>query len=153
MGAMAYQITGLAIVYSAVYSGADQIKHQSSAPLAFVGNSPVTGEFPRTKCQWRRKCFHLITSSWLMFSRSFEFVKSTHYFKQKATKVLTWNDSSSVGAYANSVEICWPKWDYYKTEFHSNLNKAEISSIKRARSVAIIGSIHTKSFALNCYIS
>ena len=36
MGAMAAQITSLAIVYSTVYSGADQRKHQSSASLAFV---------------------------------------------------------------------------------------------------------------------
>ena len=36
MGAMAYQITSLTIVYSTVYSGTDQRKHQSSASLAFV---------------------------------------------------------------------------------------------------------------------
>ena len=36
MGSMASQIASLTIVYSAVYSGADQIKHQSSASLAFV---------------------------------------------------------------------------------------------------------------------
>ena len=35
-GSMASQITSLAIVYSIVYSGADQRKHQSSAALAFV---------------------------------------------------------------------------------------------------------------------
>ena len=35
-GAMASQITSLTIVYSTVYSGADQSKHQSSASLAFV---------------------------------------------------------------------------------------------------------------------
>ena len=35
-GVMASQITSLAIVYSSVYSGADQRKHQSSASLAFV---------------------------------------------------------------------------------------------------------------------
>ena len=47
MGTMASQITSLSIVYSTVYSGADQRKHQSSVSLAFVrGNSPVTGEFP-----------------------------------------------------------------------------------------------------------
>ena len=34
MGAMAYQITSLTIVYSIVYSGADQRKYQSSASLA-----------------------------------------------------------------------------------------------------------------------
>ena len=36
MCAMAHQITGLTIVYSTVYSGTDQRKHQSSASLAFV---------------------------------------------------------------------------------------------------------------------
>ena len=36
MGAMASQITSPAIVYSSVYSGSDQRKHQSSASLAFV---------------------------------------------------------------------------------------------------------------------
>ena len=43
MGAIASQITSLTIVYSIVYSDADQRKHQSSAPLAFVRgpvNSP-----------------------------------------------------------------------------------------------------------------
>ena len=36
MGAIASQITSLTIVYSAVYSDADQRKHQSSASLASV---------------------------------------------------------------------------------------------------------------------
>ena len=36
MGAIASQITSLTIVYSTVYSGLDQRKHQSSASLAFV---------------------------------------------------------------------------------------------------------------------
>ena len=36
MGTMASQITSLTIVYSTLYSGADQRKHQSSASLAFV---------------------------------------------------------------------------------------------------------------------
>ena len=36
MGVMASQITSFTIVYSTVYSGADQRKHQSSASLAFV---------------------------------------------------------------------------------------------------------------------
>ena len=35
MGAIASQITSLTIVYSTVYSDADQRKHQSSASLAF----------------------------------------------------------------------------------------------------------------------
>ena len=36
MGAIASQITGLKTVYSTIYSGEDQRKHQSSASLAFV---------------------------------------------------------------------------------------------------------------------
>ena len=46
MGTIASQITSLTIVYSNVYSGADQRKHQSSTSLALCGNSPGTGEFP-----------------------------------------------------------------------------------------------------------
>ena len=36
MGTIASQITSLTIVYSTVYSGADQRKHQNSASLTFV---------------------------------------------------------------------------------------------------------------------
>ena len=47
MGAIASQITSLTIVYSTVYSTADQRKHQSSASPAFVlGIYVGTGEFP-----------------------------------------------------------------------------------------------------------
>ena len=41
MGVMASQITSLTIVNSAVYSGEDQRKHQSSASLAFALGIPV----------------------------------------------------------------------------------------------------------------
>ena len=36
LGAIAFQITSLAVVYSCVYSGADERKYQRSASLAFV---------------------------------------------------------------------------------------------------------------------
>ena len=49
MVAIASEITSLTIVYSTVYSGSDQRKHQSSASLLCAGNSPVTGEFPAQK--------------------------------------------------------------------------------------------------------
>ena len=42
MGRIASQITSLTIVYSGVYSGADQRKHHSSESLAFVHKWPVT---------------------------------------------------------------------------------------------------------------
>ena len=54
MTMMASQITSLTIVYSAVYSGADQRKHQSPASLAFMRgihrwpvNSPRKGTVTR----------------------------------------------------------------------------------------------------------
>ena len=60
MGAMASQITSLTIVYSVVYSGADQRKRQTPASLAFVRgthrspvNSPHKGPVTRNL-----KCFH-----------------------------------------------------------------------------------------------
>ena len=48
MGAMASQIIILTIFYSAVYSGADQRKHQSSAPLAFDNDNDNENMFITT---------------------------------------------------------------------------------------------------------
>ena len=86
MGAVASQITSLTIVYSIVYSNADQRKHQGSASLAFVRgihrgpvNSPqkwpVTGKmFPfddviMTYHQLESSRIHTYktNNSWLMF--------------------------------------------------------------------------------------
>ena len=49
MNTMAFQITGVSVVYSTVLLDADQRKHQSSASLACAGNSPVTGELSAQK--------------------------------------------------------------------------------------------------------
>ena len=59
MGTMASQITSLTIVYSSIYSDADQRWHQSSASLynIWVGNSPVIGEFPPHKWPGTLKMF------------------------------------------------------------------------------------------------
>ena len=76
MGAMAPQITSLTIVYSTVYSG--QIKENTKAPRHW----PLCGEFtvdrwiPRTKGQQRRKCFHLMTSSWHTHSPALLIIQS-----------------------------------------------------------------------------
>ena len=51
MTTMASQITSLTVVYSIVYSDADQRKHQSSASLAFVRGSHRDRWIPRTKGQ------------------------------------------------------------------------------------------------------
>ena len=48
MSTITSQITSLTIVYSTVYSGADQRKHQSSASLAFVrGMEPLMRHVPQ----------------------------------------------------------------------------------------------------------
>ena len=63
MGSMSSQITSLTIVYSAVYSGADQRKHQSSASLAFVRgiymNSPHKGPVTRKMFPFDDVIMHL----------------------------------------------------------------------------------------------
>ena len=63
MTTIASQITWLTIVYSTVYSDADQRKHQSSTSLAFVSGIHRDLWIPHTKGQLRGKCFHLMTSS------------------------------------------------------------------------------------------
>ena len=72
-------ISSLTIVYSSVYSGADQRKHQNSASLAIVRgihrwpmNSPH--KWPVT-----RKSFHLMTSSWFQneTNKTTEFAEKT----------------------------------------------------------------------------
>ena len=50
MGKMASLITSLIIVYSTVYSGADERKKSKLRATGLcVGNSPGTGEFPAQK--------------------------------------------------------------------------------------------------------
>ena len=75
MGAMASQITSLTIVYSTVYSCADQRKHLSPTSPAFVRGIHRDRWIPRTNGQLRGKCFHLMTSSCL-----------THFFFRSVTK-------------------------------------------------------------------
>ena len=63
MTTMASQITSLTVVYSSVYSDADQRKDQSFAPLAFVWGIHRDQWIPRTKGQLRGNYFHLMASS------------------------------------------------------------------------------------------
>ena len=63
MGAIASQITSLTIVYSTVYSDADQRKHQSPRHWPLCGKFNRDRWIPCINGQWRGKCFHLITSS------------------------------------------------------------------------------------------
>ena len=63
IGAMV-QITSLSIVYSTVYSGTDQRKHQSSPSPAFLRGIQWWPVNSPHKCPVTRKCFHFMTSSW-----------------------------------------------------------------------------------------
>ena len=93
MGTITSQITSLTIVYSTVYSDADQRKHQSSASLVFVRginwgsvNSPhkwpvtrkmfpfddviMTIQYINSQSQWRGFClilFGLSLIKWVLF--------------------------------------------------------------------------------------
>ena len=92
MSTIASQITSLTIVYSTVYSGADQRKHQSSASLAFMRGShrepvnsphkgPVTRKmfpfddvimkwiFPPFEYEWDQ-LMYVSAWSWMLFTFS-----------------------------------------------------------------------------------
>ena len=74
MGAIASQITTLTIVYSTVYSDADQRKHQSSASLAFargIHRSPVN--FPH-KRPVTRKMFPFDDDIMIKWSRNLKYM-------------------------------------------------------------------------------
>ena len=87
MTTMASEITSLTVVYSTVYSDADQRKHQSSASLAFVWEIHRDRWIPRTKGQLRGKCFHLMTSSW---SESMMVSPLTYHFAQWDSELTYW---------------------------------------------------------------
>ena len=67
MGAIAYQITSLAIVYSTVYSDADERKHQSSASLDFVrgihrGPAQMASSAENVSIWWRHHVVHAMAA-------------------------------------------------------------------------------------------
>ena len=66
MGAMASPINSLTIVNLAVYSGADQRKHQSSASLAFVWGIHRWPVNSTHKGLVTREMSHLMTSLWMV---------------------------------------------------------------------------------------
>ena len=116
---MASQITGLAIVYSTIYSGADQRKHQSSASLAFVRgihrwpvNSPHKG--PVT-----RKWFHLMTSSFMEIPRVNQLSNNTEQaqsvYKYDLFAIFRWarDLKSKVLPCSINPAVCWGKIAWY----------------------------------------
>ena len=79
MDAMTSQITRLTIAYSTVYSGKDQIKHQSFASQAFVreihrftGESPaqMTSNVENVSIWWRHHVMILHTEAMTLDSQN-----------------------------------------------------------------------------------
>ena len=94
MTTMSSQITNLTVVYSTVYSDADQRKHQSSASLAFVCGIHRDRWIPHTKGQLRGKCFRLMTSSWRLICLYTH--RSVEVTKVVAGDLLVFNKHQSI---------------------------------------------------------
>ena len=89
MGAIASPITSLTIVYSTVYSSADQRKHQSSASLAFVRELHRWAvNFPH-KWPVTRKIFPLVTSTWYLSVM----ILINNKIYRKNSKIIVWQDN------------------------------------------------------------
>ena len=87
MRVKAFQITSLTIVYSTIYSDADQRKHQSSTSLAF-GKSPLTGEFPAQMASNAENvsiwwCHHFATSYDM-----FDIMASIKFYQNKFSDLI-----------------------------------------------------------------
>ena len=79
MGAIASKIPSLTIVYSTVYSDADQRKHRSPRHWPLCGEFTGDRWIPRTNGQLRGNCFHLMTSSWVFLRRTIPWSESNGY--------------------------------------------------------------------------
>ena len=105
MGTMASQTTRLTIVYSTVYSGVDQRKHQSSASLSFVRGIHRWPVNSQTKGQLRGKCFQLMTSSCISVILSW-FILLNHHDKLTNTVIISHHDVIKWIFFFASLVLC-----------------------------------------------
>ena len=115
MSAIAPQITSLMVVYSTVYSDADQRKHQSSASLAFVWGINRDRWIPRTKGQLRGKCFHLMTSSWKTPLLLQQIIQTQRKTPLKGQLLIHTPSNSTVGSLACSCKRQGKCQTHYRT--------------------------------------
>ena len=128
MTAMASQITSLTVVYSTVYSDADQRKHQSSASLAFVWGIhrwPVNSPH---KWPVSRKMFpfdDVIMGSLSGYRGHFHWLQSRHEYvilwtlkygmklpiQSQTSAVELWEWISTPAPYFIMGVISYPCWD------------------------------------------
>ena len=129
LGTMASKITSLTIIYSSVYSGADQRKHQSSASLAFVRgthrwpvNSPHKGPVTRKMFPFDDVIvvFVIVTSS---------FVQAGHHVRS-----ITKRQCGSCRP--KQVELCllWRIYRHQHVPVHAHKAIGMLQSIELLRS-------------------
>ena len=96
MSLMASQITSLTVVYSTVYSDADQRKHHSSASLALCGEFTGTGEFPAQRASyaeyvsiwWRHHYAILLLCVGSQWQHKFSMKRRRHFTLYRITQIL-----------------------------------------------------------------
>ena len=138
MGAVASQTTSLTIVYSTVYSDADQRKHQSSASVAFVRgihrgpvNSPHT--WPVT-----RKMFPFDDVIMIRYSSQTFIINSTHEqtlliiylsVSQSVLSICTEHDSHTALFCAHDDVIKWKHFPCY-WHFVRGIHRSPVNFVK-----------------------
>ena len=135
MGAMAFQTTSLTIVYSTVYSGADQRKHQSSASLAFVRgihrwpvNSPHKGPVTRKMFPFDDVIMVSIFSGGLFGSWQVTTKAEPGYGKRNRTLIMIYLYIKKIIVYMNTslISINWiidTNKSWWKSYFASHMNQ------------------------------
>ena len=96
MGTMVSEIISLTIVYSTVYSGADQRKHQSSASLDFVGGihrGPVNSPH-----------------KWPVMRKIFPFDDVIMFYSATTTKQLASINPATLNSHVKPSLIRMPLW-------------------------------------------
>ena len=154
MGAMASQITSLTIVHSAVYSGADQRKYQSSASLTFVRgihrwpvNSPHKG--PVTRKIWWRHHIHATPglryftlsamSLWIVKWRDCEFSVASHaLFRLEVRMMFEWKETFPIQIHLKISILFSPKCVQNKNDDDKSMGRScwtvKLKDTRRKRS-------------------
>ena len=126
---MASQITSLTIVYSTIHSVANQRKHQSSAPLAFVRGIYWCSVNSRHKGPVTRKMFSF--DDVIMFFLKHLQSPQLHIYKKGNIK-----DAGSDSLIHNSTAWCYPTPFEYKPCFHVR-GFAFVKTVLKSKSVVI----------------
>ena len=120
MSAMASAITSRTIIYSAVYSSADQRKHQSSASLAFVRgiyrwpvNSPHKWPVTRKIVPFDDviMVYLVIVTPKLIYSQEIMY-KTCFYSSMATAKVPRWDISLLAGRSSQGKNASWRKYTF-----------------------------------------